>query len=202
VLLGILAMGFIFDRFGTKSDAEQLQKLFVQNVRMLAQLAACSTQCDRDVVVSQIVRLRSQINDNFASLESQMDAARFEFEFRHRREGDVAECGRIQRAEPGLRSVYLLELSLLSHRGRREIDSGLTQLQAQALDDFLIEFSSTLMRIAAWIEGEKEAPPQIIDDSIQRLQEKFEKRSSSSSQTVIDICQKMASSFKLLRNEC
>ena len=58
------------------------------------------------------------------------------------------------------------------------------------------------MRIAAWIEGEKEAPPQIIDDSIQRLQEKFEKRSSPSSQTVIDICQKMASSFKLLRNEC
>jgi multidrug resistance protein MdtO len=202
VLLGILAMGFIFDRFGTKSDAEQLQKLLVQNVRMLAQLAACSTQCDRDVVVSQIGRLRSQINDNFASLESQMDAARFEFEFRHRREGDVAECGRIQRAQPGLRSVYLLELSLLSHRGRREIESGLTQLQTLALDDFLIEFSSTLMRIAAWIEGEKESPPQIIDDTIQRLEEKFENRSSPSSQAVIDICQKMASSFKLLRNGC
>ena len=42
VLLGILAMGFIFDRFGTKSDAEQLQKLLVRNVRMLAQLGSLS----------------------------------------------------------------------------------------------------------------------------------------------------------------
>jgi hypothetical protein len=41
VLLGILVMGFIFDRLGTKSDAEQLQKLLVRNVRMLAQLGVC-----------------------------------------------------------------------------------------------------------------------------------------------------------------
>ena len=122
VLLGILAMGFIFDRFGTKSDAEQLQKLLVRNVRMLAQLGVCPVVRDRAIAVSQISRLRSQINDNFASLESQTDTARFEFGFRHRREEDVAECERIQRAQPALRSIYLLELSLLSHRGRREID--------------------------------------------------------------------------------
>ena len=151
MLLGILAMGFIFDRFGTKSDAEQLQKLLVRNVRMLAQLAVCPVIRDRAIAVSQISRLRSQINDNFASLESQTDAARFEFEFRHRREQDVAECERIQRAQPALRSIYLLELSLLSHRGRREIDSELTQQQNQALDHFLNEFSDELMHIAAWI---------------------------------------------------
>ena len=63
---------------------------------------------------SQIHRLRSQINENFASLESQTDAVRFEFEFRHRREEDMAECGRIQRVQPWLRSIYLLELTLLS----------------------------------------------------------------------------------------
>ena len=72
MLLGILAMGFIFDRFGTKSDAEQLQKLLVRNVRMLAQLGVCPVVRDRAIAVSQISRLRSQINDNFASLESQI----------------------------------------------------------------------------------------------------------------------------------
>ena len=46
-LLGILAMGFIFDRFGTKSDVEQLQKLLVRNVRMLAQLAVSPVGRDR-----------------------------------------------------------------------------------------------------------------------------------------------------------
>lgn len=77
------------------------------------------------VSVSQIGRLRSQIKDNFVSLESLTDATRFEFEFRHRREKDIAECGRIQGAQPALRSIYLLELSLLSDRGRWENDSEL-----------------------------------------------------------------------------
>ena len=72
VFLGILAMGFIFDRFGTKSDVELLQKLLVRNVRMLAQLAVSGVV--RDKATS---RLPSEINDNFASLESQTDAVRF-----------------------------------------------------------------------------------------------------------------------------
>ena len=195
-------MGFIFDRIGTKSDAELLQKLLVRNVRMLAQLGVCPVVRDRGIAVSQIGRLRSQINDNFASLESQTDAARFEFEFRHRREEDVAECQRIQRAQPALRSIYLLELSLLSHRGRREMDSELTQRQNQALDHFLSEYSDGLMHIAAWLAHEEAAPAPITDDSIRPLQQTFEDHGSQNSQAIADLCQKMASSLLMLRNEC
>ena len=202
VFLGILAMGFIFNRFGTKSDAEQLQKLLVRNVRMLAQLGVCPVVRDRAIAVSQIIRLRSQINDNFASLESQTDAARFEFEFRHQGEADVAECDRIQRAQPALRSIFLLELSLLSHRGRREIDSELTLHQNQALDYFLNEYSDELMHIAAWIAHEEDAPARITDDSIRLLQQSFEDHSSPNSQAITDICQKMVSSVLMLRSEC
>jgi multidrug resistance protein MdtO len=202
VFLGILAMGFIFDRFGTKSDKEQLQKLLVRNVQMLAQLGVCPVVRDRAIAVSQIIRLRSQINDNFASLESQTDAARFEFEFRHRREEDVAECERIQRAQPELRSIYLLELSLLSHRGRREIDSELTEQQNQALDHFLNEFSDELMHVAAWIAHEEGTPARITDDSIRLLQQSLEDHSSPNSRAITDICQKMVSSLLILRIEC
>ena len=202
VFVGILAMGFIFDRFGTKSDTEQLQKLLLRNVRMLAQLGVCPVVRDRAVAVSQISRLRTQINDNFASLESQTDAARFEFEFRHRREQDIAECERIERAQPALRSIYLLELSLLSHRGRREVDSELTQQQNQALDHFLNEYSDELMHLAAWIGHEEDAPARITDDSIRLLQQTFEDHSSPNSQVITDICQKMVSSLLMLRNEC
>jgi multidrug resistance protein MdtO len=200
-LLGILAMGFIFDRFRTKSDTEQLQKLLVRNVRMLAQLGVCPVVRDRAIAVSQINRLRSQINDNFASLESQTDAARFEFQFRHRREQEVAECERIQRAQPALRSIYLLELSLLSHRGRREIDSELTQQQNQALDHFLNEYGDGLTHIAAWIAHEEDAPVHVTDDSIRRLQQFFDNHSSRNAQAIADICQKMVSSLLMLRNE-
>jgi multidrug resistance protein MdtO len=202
VLLGILAMGFIFDRFGTKSDEEQLQNLLVRNIRMLAQLGVCPVARERANAVSQISRLRSQINDNFASLESQTDAARFEFEFRHRREQAVAEWERIQRAQPALRSIFLLELSLLSHLERQEIDSDLTKQQNQALDHFLNEYSDELMHIAAWIAHEEGAPARIPDDSIRPLQQTFEERSSSNSQAITDTCQKMVSSLLMLRNEC
>jgi len=201
VLLGILAMGFIFDRFGTKSDREQLQKVLVRNVRMLAQLGVCPVVRDKALAISQIRRLRSEINDNFASLESQTDAARFEFAFRHRREEDVAECERIQRAQPALRSIYLLELSLLSRRGRRKIDSELTQQQNQALDHFLNEYSDELMHIATWMAHEGDAPARITDDSIRLLQQSFEDDSFPNSQAIPDICQKMVSSLLLLRNE-
>jgi multidrug resistance protein MdtO len=201
-LLGILAMGFIFDRFGTKSDAEQLPKLLVQNVRMLAQLAVCPVIRDRATGVSQISPLRSQINDNFAALTSEIDNAQFEFEFRHRREKDVAECERIQRAQPALRSIYLLELSLLSHRGRREIDSELTPRQDQALDHFLNEYSNELMHIAAWVAHEEDASAPISDGSIRLLRQTFEDHSSPNTRAITDICQKMVSSLLLLRDEC
>ena len=199
--VGILAMGFIFDRFGTKSDAEQLQKLLVRNVQMLAQLGVCPVARDSAVATSQITRLRSQINDNFAGLESQIDAARFEFEFRHRREEDAAKCERIQRAQPAMRSIYLLELSLLSHRGRREIDSELTQHQNQALDHFLNEYSDQLLHIAAWMAREGEAPGRITDDSIRLLQQTFKDYSSPNSQAVADICRQMVSSLLILEKE-
>jgi len=200
--VGILAMGFIFDRFGTKSDTEQLQKLLVRNVEMLAQLGVCPVVRDRTIAASQMRRLRIQINDNFASLESQTDAARFEFEFRHRREEDVAQCDRIERAQPALRSIYLLELSLLSHRGRREIESELTVQQNRALDYFLSEYSDKLMHIAAWIAHQENAPGRIGDDSILVLQQSFQDHSSLNSQAIADICQKMVSSLLMLRNEC
>ena len=202
VLLGILAMGFIFDRFGAKSDAEQLQKLLVRNVRMLAELGVCPVVCDRATAVSQMGRLRSQINDNFATLESQTDAVRFEFEFRHRREEDIAECDRIQKAQLALRSIYLLELTLLTHRRRREIDSELTQHQIQALDRFLSEYSGELLHTAAWIAYEEDAPARVTSSSVRQLKQSFVDYSTANAQAITDICQKMVSSLLLLWNRC
>jgi len=212
-LLGILAMGFIFDRFGAKSDEEQLQRLLVRNVRMLAQLVVSpvTNRSSRTgerltrhqvLAVAQSRRLENQINDNFAGLESQADAARFEFEFRRRREQDAAECRRIQRVQPWLRSIYLLELSLVSQRGRREMGSELAQEQNRALDHFLNEYSDKLMRIAAWIANEEPAPPPISDDSIRLIRQSFEHRASANAQAIGDLCQKMAVSFLMLRGEC
>jgi multidrug resistance protein MdtO len=201
-LLGILVMGFIFDRFGTKSDAEQLRNLLVRNLQMLAQLGVCPVSRDKAIAVSQLNRLRIQINDNFAALTSQIDTAEFEFKLRHRREKEVAECERIQRAQPALRSIYLLELSLFSHRGQREIGFELTPRQNQALEHFLNEYGNELVRTAEWIAHEENPPAPMTDDSMRSLKQTLQEHSSLNSSAIMDICQKMVSSLILLRNEC
>jgi hypothetical protein len=58
------------------------------------------------------------------------------------------------------------------------------------------------MHIAAWIAQEEEAPARITDGSIQLLQQTSEEHSSPDSQAIADICQKMVSSLRMLRNEC
>jgi multidrug resistance protein MdtO len=202
VLLGVLAMGFLFDRFGAKSDAAQLQNLLVRNVRMLAQLTVSSVPRHEAIAAAQIHRLRSQINENFASLESQTDAVRFEFEFRHRREEDLPACERIQRVQPWLRSIYLLELSLLSHRRRLESDAAWTEQQNQALNHLLDEYGDKLTHIAAWIAHEEAAPEPFGNDPMRVLRRAFETQISPSSRAIEEICQKMIASFFMLRSEC
>jgi len=202
VLLGILVMGFVFDRFGTKSDAELMKKLLAQNLRMLAQFVAIPLTPHEATANSQIRRLRSQINESFASLESQADAVRFEFEFRGRGAEGIAQCWRIQNAQPALRSIYLLALSLLSHRRRPDTDSQLTQEQDRALGDFLNELSNKLTHIAAWIAHEEGPPAPIDDDSLRLLQRPFENHASQNSRAIDAICQKMIASFLMLRNAC
>ncbi|MGB9148183.1 MAG: FUSC family protein [Acidobacteriaceae bacterium] len=204
VLVGILAMGFIFDRFGTRSDAEQLRRLLARNVRLLAQLGVTPVAVrDSAMATSQLSRLRTQINDNFASLESQMDAARFEFEFRQQREADVAECERIQGTQPTLREIFLLELSLLSHRRQWDANSDLTPRQNRDLDQFLREYSDELLHTAAWIEGEEKAPARIREDSLLQIIQSFESHGAPKPQVIADICQKMSSALLALQeSEC
>jgi hypothetical protein len=101
-----------------------------------------------------------------------------------------------------LHSIFLLELTLLSHRGRQEIDSELTQRETQELDRFLTRCSDELTHIAAWIADEEEAPAYISDDSIRLLQKTFEEHRSRNSQAIAEICQKMVSSLAMLRMRC
>lgn len=203
VLVGILAMGFIFDRFGTRSDADQLRRLLARNVRLLAQLGVAPVVThDRAMAALQITLLRSQINENFANLESQMDAARFEFEFRKRQEQEIAECGRIQKIQPGLRELFLLELSLLSHRERSQTNFDLTQQQRDDVDRFMREYSDGLMRVATWVEGEEKAPLHIGEDSLPQIHHSLESHGSLNSQSIADLCRKMMSVLLTLQSEC
>lgn len=198
VLLGILAMGFIFDRYGTHSDAMQMHQLLVRNVRMLAQLMAPPVAGEQRGANSHRVRLATQIDDNFASLASQMDTLQFELEFHQRRRTDVVEKNRIKKVQPPLRCIYVLELSLMSHRDRRDATPQLTARQNDALDQFLNDCSQALLFIAARIEQGGTAAPAGACDCVRRLGSAFEGKSSPRTEAIADICAKMASSLRML----
>ena len=99
------------------------------------------------------------------------------------------------RVQPALRSIYLLELTLLTHRVRRDTGYTLAQQQDQELNHFLNEYSNELTHIAARIARQEEAPARITDDSIRLLKLSFEEQSSRIPQAIADICQKMVASL-------
>ena len=200
VLLGILAMGFIFDRFGTRSDAGQLHTLFAKNINMLSQLAVCPVRGKGGGAASQFALLRTQINDNFAGLASQTDTVQFEFEFRQRRKGEVAERDRIERSQPVLRCIYVLELSLLSHRGRRGVGPELTQRQNEALDRFLKDYGDALLQAGAGIAHEQTSARLRVADSARLLDMVIEEHITPRTRAMRDTCHKMVSSLLLLES--
>jgi multidrug resistance protein MdtO len=203
VLLGILATGFIFDRFGAKSDADLMRRQFVENLRMLSQLALCLVERDSAKVLPQIKRLRSQLNDNFVNLASQLDALRLESEFSARHEEDAAARERFKRAEPAARSIFVSELDLLQHRQRRESAVELTQQQNEALDRFLNAYSDALLYNAACVAHEPATAPAPFDEaSARRVLQAFEKPVSPSSTTIFAICQQMITSLLSLSGVC
>jgi multidrug resistance protein MdtO len=199
VLLGILAMGFIFDRFGTKSDAEQIRKQFSRILRMLVRFGLGSSERDHAVAMSEIRDLRSQINDNFTTLASQMDSVQFEFGYTHGRALDIIERENVQRAQPALRSIFVLELSLSRYRDLMETESELTLEQGEALNLFLHRYSSSLTNTAAAKPDAQIAPTQ-LDDSTQRLRRAFQEHDSAYSAAILDISERMIASLSLLRN--
>jgi len=199
VLIGILAMGFIFDRFGTKSDVEAVRKQFSQILRLLARLAVCSTEHDRSGVMPEFQRLNSQINDSFINIASLWDSVQFELGYRPNHEKDIIERKSMQRAHPFLRWIYVLELSLVGYRDRMGNESALTQQQNEVLNLFLQDYSNSLTNMAAWREHKSQGAPAPIDDIAQRLQQAFQEHISSYSPSVLDICERMVIALHALQ---
>ncbi|MGA8161797.1 MAG: hypothetical protein WCB76_13355, partial [Acidobacteriaceae bacterium] len=73
----------------------------------------------------------------------------------------------------------------------------------QVLDHFLNEYRDRLMHVAGWIANDSDAAPEgMADDSIRLLQQTFEEHGSPNARAIADICEKMASSLLMLRDDC
>ena len=112
---------------------------------------------------------------------------------------DIIERENVQRAQPALRSIFVLELSLLRYRASMETESELTLEQGEALNLFLQRYSSSLTNtVDAKLDAE--SSPTLLDASAQRLRRAFQRHDSAYSAAILDISERMIASLSLLRN--
>ncbi|MGA9244002.1 MAG: FUSC family protein [Silvibacterium sp.] len=113
VLLGITMMWLVFERFFPRSAGDEMVRIFVVNLRLLADFSSSSPRANPADIL-KIRRQREEIYRRFGEVTAQSDAV--PFETGPSRARDLAARDRIRRWQASLRSFYLLEVPLVRFR--------------------------------------------------------------------------------------
>ena len=114
VLLGLLAMWLVFDQLCGTSAATEMEKVFVSNIRLLAQLTREPLSIDRKAAIEMSYSLRETINANFDQLRQHPDAVLLEFGSSRAHKLAIRSKGR--RWEYPLRMIFIARIALLKYR--------------------------------------------------------------------------------------
>jgi multidrug resistance protein MdtO len=114
VLVGTFMMWLVFERFYPHPAVDEMVRIFVRNLRLMADLVDFSPAAGNEATIIRIRRQRDQIYRYFGDVNSQADAV--PFETGPARAGHMAARDRIRRWQTSLRTFYLLEAPLLQFR--------------------------------------------------------------------------------------
>jgi multidrug resistance protein MdtO len=149
VLLGVSMMWLVFERFYPRSASDEMIRIFVRNLRLMAELLS-DTPANADTAATlKVRRQREQVYHNFGDVNAQSDAV--PFETGAKRAGDMAARDRIRRWQASLRTFYLLEIPLLQFRffgPEKEKSDSYTHIEVT----FRVACGQSLTHIAANIE--------------------------------------------------
>jgi multidrug resistance protein MdtO len=149
VLLGVTMMWLVFERTFPRSAADGMVRIFVVNVRLLADLSSYTPRADDRASILKVRRQREEIYRHFGEVTAQADA--IPFQTGPGRAGDMAARDRIRRWQAFLRSFYLLEAPLLQFRTFANIGSKSPSFTAFE-NDFRFECSRIFLHIAESLE--------------------------------------------------
>jgi multidrug resistance protein MdtO len=114
ILLGLGAMWLIFDQlWGTLASVE-MKKVFVSNLRWLAEFARQPLSEERKIAIERSYFLRETINTNFDKVRSLADGVLFEFG--PTRQQDLRMRKQIREWQPQLRMLFLTRITLFKYR--------------------------------------------------------------------------------------
>jgi len=151
VLLGITMMWLVFERFFPRSATDEMVRIFVVNLRLLADFSSSSPRGDNPADILTIRRQRDEINRRFGEVIAQSDAV--PFETGPARAADMAARDRIRRWQASLRSFYLLEVPLVRFRIFASIDPR-SQPFRSFENDFRFECARIFRQIADSLESQ------------------------------------------------
>jgi multidrug resistance protein MdtO len=119
VLLGLIAMWLIFDRFWGRDALDEMQAAFARNLQMFAELAQQTLRPDGNEAIKRIRQLRHQIHDGFGIVRAQSDAIIFEFGPLRQHKLEIRED--MRRWDPPLRTLLQVQLTFSYYRLQRPI---------------------------------------------------------------------------------
>jgi multidrug resistance protein MdtO len=161
VLLGLLMMWLAFDQLWSAPAGVQMKKVFVANLRLLAQLAREPLSNDLRIAIERCNFLRETINAQFDKVRSLADGVLFEFG--PSRERDLELRSYIRRWQPQFRTLFVMRVASWKYRAQLpgfELPER-ARLRHQAYDDHSADM---LEEMAGQIENNT-LPP---EDSIER----------------------------------
>jgi multidrug resistance protein MdtO len=156
VLLGITMMWLVFERLFPRSAADEMVRIFVKNLRVLADLVTTSPCADDQAAILKIRRQREEVYRRFGEVNAQSDAV--PFETGELRAGDMAARDRIRRWQASLRSFYLIEAPLLQFRAFGDVHVK-SKDYTTVEDDFRAECARAFLRIAESLEMQQQRKP-------------------------------------------
>src|ERR1700733_5080738 len=156
VLLGIFAMWLVFERLYPHPAGDEMVRVFVRNLRLMAELITGSPASTDTEAILKIRRQREQVYRNFGDVNAQTDAV--PFETGRRRATDMAARDRIRRWQSSIRTFYLLEAPLVQFRVFGEI--GEKSAAFRQMDEvFREECARTLQHMAECLENQLNKKP-------------------------------------------
>lgn len=169
VLLGITMMWLVFERLFPRTAADEMVRLFVANLRLLADIVSSTPRAENPSSVIKVRRQREAVYRHFGDVNAQSDAV--PFETGDARARDMAARDRIRRWQASVRSFYLLEAPLLQFRVFADVSAKSDAFTAFE-DDFRYECARVFRNIADNFESQQAKhirPAQTPSSLVRRL---------------------------------
>jgi multidrug resistance protein MdtO len=151
VLLGVSMMWLVFERLYPRPAADEMVRIFIRNLRLMAELIETSPAGDDTAAIIKVRKQRDQAYQYFGDVNAQADAV--PFETGSARAGHMAARDRIRRWQASLRTFYLLEAPLIQFRIFS--DANQKSVRFSQIDDVIREeCSRSFVRMADSLENQ------------------------------------------------